>query len=126
MSLIESPLTIAGAVGRKDVWALFDSGASYSCMSRRLAESVSHLEPLPEPMEFETAEPGAVLVARYAVRIDFFFPESSRRFSDEALVFDGLSEDLIIGAATMQKWKISLDFEHERVIFDRCMHRLRI
>ncbi len=30
----------------------------------------------------------------------------------------GLSEEVIIGAATMQKWRLKLDFENDRVIVD--------
>jgi len=35
--------------------------------------------------------------------------------SDEFLVVPTLSEEIIIGAATMQKWRIKLDFEHDTV-----------
>ena len=35
-------------------------------------------------------------------------------------------EDLIIGATTMQKWGIKLDFVSETVVYDGKMHRLRI
>ena len=39
--------------------------------------------------------------------------------SDEFLVIPGLREEAIIGAATMQKWRIKLDFEHDVVIVER-------
>jgi len=42
------------------------------------------------------------------------------------MILDTISEDLIIGATTMQKWDITLDFVNEKVIHDRKMHRLRI
>jgi hypothetical protein len=38
--------------------------------------------------------------------------------SDEFLLVSGLSEEAIIGAATMQKWRIKLDFEHDTVLVD--------
>ena len=34
------------------------------------------------------------------------------------MVIPGLSEDGIIGADTLQKWRIKLDFEHDAVIVD--------
>ena len=56
----------------------------------------------------------------------FHLGESKRRFHDDFIVLETLSEDLIIGAATIQKWNIKLDFEKETVVYDRKMHRLRI
>ena len=38
--------------------------------------------------------------------------------SDEFMVVPNLSEDAIIVATTMQKWRIKLDFEHNTVIID--------
>jgi hypothetical protein len=77
-------------------------------------------------MEFETAEKDSTVVADYRVTLDFFFTDTPRRFTDELVVIEGLSEDLIIGATTMQKWQIRLDFDREEVLYDKKMHRLRI
>jgi hypothetical protein len=77
-------------------------------------------------MEFETAEKNYTVVAEYRVTLDFFFTDTPRRFTDELVVIEGLSEELIIGATTMQKWKIRFDFDKEEVIYDKKMHRLRI
>jgi hypothetical protein len=117
---------LAGSKGRSRVTALFDSGASYSCINKNLAEELAHLEPLSEPMEFETAEKDSTVIAEYRITVDFFFTDSDRRFTDELVVIEGLSEELIIGAKTMQAWKIRLDFDREDVIYDKKMHRLRI
>ena len=125
MSLITKTVILVGSRGRKTVEAFFDGGASYSCIRRGTAKELAHLEPLAEPMEFETAEEGYAVIAREAVRLDFYFEDSQRRFTDELMVIDGLSEDLIIGAATMQKWKIRLDSQREEVLYDKKMHRLR-
>jgi hypothetical protein len=126
MSLIQKPLILKGAAGKYTVQALFDSGASYSCISRRAAEAVAHLEPLTEPMIFETAEKDNPVTAEYRITADFFFRDSARRFTDELIVIEELSEDLIIGASTMQKWKIRLDFDREEVFYDKKVHKLRL
>ena len=126
VSLIKKPIMLAGSKGRSRVTALFDSGASYSCINKKLAEELAHLEPLSEPMEFETAEKDSTVIAEYRITVDFFFTDSDRRFTDELVVIEGLSEELIIGAKTMQAWKIRLDFDREDVIYDKKMHRLRI
>jgi len=126
ISLIHRPVLLSGSRGKREVTALFDSGASYSCIQRAAAEKIAELIPIPEPMEFETAEKNGFLVARHRVVLDFFFEDTPRRFTDELIVFDELSELLVIGATTMQKWKIRLDFDREEVLYDKRMHRLRI
>lgn len=126
MSLLQKKIILKGLKGRKTVDALFDSGASYSCINRSIAEEIGLLEPLEEPMEFETAEKGSAMRAEYTVHLSFYFTDSDRRFTDEFIVIGNLSEDLIIGAKTMQAWKIRLDFDAEEVLYDKKMHRLRI
>ena len=77
-------------------------------------------------MEFSTADEGASINAEYVVHLSFFFSDTERRFTDEFIVLNTLSEDLIIGAKTMQAWKIRLDFDKEAVLYDKKMHKLRI
>ena len=79
-----------------------------------------------EPFSFETADEGDFIDARYVVVLEFFLEDAPRRFTDEFYVLDTLSEDVIIGATTMQKWQIKLDFVNETVLYDPKMHRLRI
>ncbi|HEY0548725.1 MAG TPA: hypothetical protein VGF13_03930, partial [Verrucomicrobiae bacterium] len=56
------------------------------------------------------------------VRLEFYL--NDLRLTDEFLVVPNLSEEVIIGATTMQKWKIKLDFEHEQIITDPRAARL--
>jgi hypothetical protein len=37
-----------------------------------------------------------------------------------------LSEEIIIGAATMQKWRIKLDFEHDTVWVDPKVAKMQL
>ena len=67
-----------------------------------------------QPIAFETAEKDGIITADYRITVDFYFTDTPRRFTDELFVIDGLSENLIIGATTMQKWKIRLDFDQGR------------
>lgn len=123
MAIIEKEIELVGSRGRKMVRGLFDSGATYSCISRELATELEILIPLPESISFETAEKGKTLEAREAVRLDFHI--NGYRFSDEFMVLPELSEEVIIGASTMQKWRFKLDFEREEVIIDPRVTRLR-
>ena len=71
------------------------------------------MNPLLESREFETAERGEEVEAKERVTLDFY--PNDYRFSDEFMVLPVLSEDLIIGTTTMQKWRFKLDFEHEEL-----------
>jgi len=68
------------------------------------------------PLEIATAAKGSYLKITQRATIDFYYNDI--RMSDEFMVIPGLSEDVIIGVNTLQKWRIKLDFEHDTVIVD--------
>jgi len=124
MAVIEKKVKLVGSKGKHELVGLFDNGATYSCIDRDLAETLGTLEPLPSPLSLETAEVGRVMEVREAVRLDFHL--DGYRFSDEFMIVPDLSDQLIIGATTMQKWRFKLDFEAEEVIIDPRVTRLRL
>ena len=128
MSILEQELTLIGSLGKRRCMALFDSGASYSIVRRDIAEMLEPLDKLPDPENwiFETAQPGMLVHAEYRVTLNFLFDDSKARFSDEFIVFDECSEEVVIGATTMQKWSIKLDFDREEVIYRKSAQRLRV
>jgi hypothetical protein len=112
--IIRLPLRFEGSKGEKHLYALFDSGATYSCITEELAEELANLEALHTPMQLATASTDTFMVIRNTSRLDFYHEDV--RLSDEFLVVPGLSEEVIIGANTMQKWRLKLDFENDNVI----------
>ena len=124
MAIIAKKLRLEGSRGSKEVEALFDTGASYSCIRKELAEELGRLEPLPRPLLLGTAQEGAAVEVREAVRLDFYL--NGYRFSDEFMVVPGLSEKCIIGAKTMQAWRFKLDMENEEVIIDPRVTKFRL
>jgi hypothetical protein len=128
VSVLEHEVTIIGTKGRARCRALFDSGASYSIVRRDIAERIGNIGPLPVPEDwvFETARPGDYVQAAGILHLDFRFDDSRAHFSDEFVVFDELSEELIVGATTMQKWQIRLDFVKESVEYRTTAQRLRV
>jgi len=124
MAIIEKEIKLVGSKGEHELTGLFDSGATYSCIERDLAEKLGALDPLPTPISLETAEAGKPVEVRERVSLDFHL--DGYRFSDEFMVIPGLSSQLIIGAATMQKWRFKLDFEADEVIIDPRVTRLRL
>ena len=124
MAVIEKKIKLAGSIGECELIALFDSGATYSCIDRTLAATLGTLEPLPEPLLLETAQKGTAVKVKERVTLDFHL--DGYRFSDEFMVIPDLSEQLIIGAKTMQAWRFKLDFETEEVIIDPRVTKLRL
>jgi hypothetical protein len=124
MAIIQKEIELEGTRGRKKLVALFDSGATYSCITPQLAQELEPVLPLPKPLEFETAKNGEKVVARGYVRLNFYI--EGYRFSDEFMVIENLSEPVIIGAATLQKWRMKLDFENDAVIIDPRTTKLRL
>jgi len=128
VSILEHDITLIGNLGRRQCRALFDSGASYSIVRRDIAELLEPLDKLPDPENwiFETAHPGMLVYAEYRVTLNFQFSDSKARFSDEFIVFNECSEEVVVGATTMQKWSIKLDFHTEEVLYRKTAQRLRV
>lgn len=120
--VIKLPMNFEGSKGTSNLYTLFDSGATLSCMNPDKAEQLGTLEKLHRIMKLNTASEGHYIEITHCVRCDFYLNET--RLSDEFLVVPGLSEEAIIGAATMQKWRIKLDFEHDQVIVDPAVAKL--
>ncbi|MCS7185850.1 MAG: retropepsin-like domain-containing protein [Armatimonadetes bacterium] len=123
MGIITKQVRLVGSRGEHTTNGLFDSGASYSFIRKDIAERLATLEPLPQPMPFEMAQQGVTVTVYERVVLDFWI--DGYRFSDEFLVLDNLSEELIIGAKTMQAWRLKIDMEREDIIIDPSVTRLR-
>jgi hypothetical protein len=124
MAIIEKKIRLIGSKGSRQVWAMFDSGASYSIIQPGLAREIARLERLPAPKHFGTAEKGRKVTAKERASLDFKL--NGYTLSDEFMVVPNVTESVIIGAATMRKWRMKLDFEHDRVIIDPRVAKLRL
>ena len=124
MTVIGKEIRLAGSKGERKVAAIFDSGSTYSCIQPELARKLETVLPLPEPMDFGTAKEGESLRAKEAIRLNFYL--NGYRFSDEFMLIPNLSEPVLIGAATLQKWRLKLNFETDEVIIDPRVTKLRL
>ena len=124
MGVIINRIKLVGSKGEKKVDALFDSGASFSFITKAVASKLGLIDTLPTPIEFETAEEGRKIRVEEVTRLDFYI--DGIRLSDEFFIAEGLSEEVIIGAKTLQAWRLKLDFEHDKVIVDQGVTRLMI
>lgn len=124
MSVIKHPLLYVGSKGEKNLYTLFDSGANLSCIHPDYVEGLETPIHLGRTRRIATASDEHFIEIEYAVRLDFYINDVL--LSDEFLVVPGLTEEAIIGAATMQKWRIKLDFEHDRLIVDPKVSKMQI
>lgn len=124
MGVIVNRVKLVGSKGEKKVDALYDSGASLSFITKKLAEKLGNIDKLPKPMEFETAKEGDKIEVKERVALDFYI--EGIRLSDEFMIAESLSEDVIIGAKTMQAWRLKLDFEEDRVLVDQRVTRMML
>ena len=116
MSVIKFPILFEGSKGEKNLYTLFDSGANLSCINPDFVKDLEVPTSLGKVRSIATAAIGHYIQIKERVLLDFYLNDVL--LSDEFLLVPGLSEEAIIGAATMQKWRIKLDFEHDTVHVD--------
>jgi hypothetical protein len=111
-------LRFEGSKGVAVLPVVFNSGASYSCIHPDFAQGLEVFTPLPYPIDFVIAKKGEKVRAEHAIRVNFYIDDF--RLSDEFMVIPDLPKEkgVIIGAATMQKWRIKLDFEKDEIFVD--------
>lgn len=124
MSVIKLPLLYVGNTGEKVLYTLFDSGANLSCIHPDLVHEIGTALPLGRVRKLTTASEGHFIEITQVIRLDFYIEDIL--LSDEFLVVPGLSEEAVIGAATLQKWRIKLDFEHDTVHVDPKVAKLQL
>jgi hypothetical protein len=116
MAIIRKEIELVGSKSRRKEIALFDSGATYSCIRKEIAQELDIILPLTRPIKLITAQEKNYIEVKERVVLDFYI--NGYRFSDEFLIIENLSEKVIIGAKTMQAWRLKLDFEKEDIIID--------
>jgi hypothetical protein len=124
MSVIKLPLLFVGSKGEKNLYTLFDSGANLSCIHPDFVQQLGNTEKLGRKRLVGTASADHFIEIKERITLDFYLNEIL--LSDEFLVVPGLSEEAIIGAATMQKWRIKLDFEHDTVFVDPKVAKMQL
>ncbi|MCW3087337.1 MAG: hypothetical protein JWQ78_723 [Sediminibacterium sp.] len=124
MSVIKLPLLYVGSQGEKHLYTLFDSGANLSCISPDFVKALEVTSSLGRERKIATASEAHFIVIKERVTLDFYIDDIL--LSDEFLVVPGLSEEAIIGAATLQKWRIKLDFEHDTVHVDPKVAKMQL
>ncbi|MFQ5827872.1 MAG: retropepsin-like aspartic protease [Candidatus Methylomirabilia bacterium] len=122
MGLIIKKLRVAGDKGERRLRVLFDTGASASFVRRDVVNRIATMLKLPAPEIYTLADgKGRLRVNETAVLYVYI---DGIRISDNFIVAPRLSDEAIIGANTLQKWRVKIDLENEKVIIDKRMARL--
>jgi predicted aspartyl protease len=122
VGLIIKKLRVLGDNGKRRVQALFDTGASASFIRRDVAQPLATLVRLPSAEVYTLGDGVGRLRATETVILHVLL--KGIRISDNFIVVPRLSDEMIIGANTLQKWRIKLDLENEDVLIDRRVSRL--
>ena len=122
MGLIVKKLRVAGDKGERRLEVLFDTGAGASFIRRDVADKIATTLELPSPKTFTLGDGvGRLRVNETAILYVYI---GGVEISDNFIVSPRLADEVIIGASTMQKWRVKLDLEDEKVIIDKRMARL--
>ncbi len=124
MSVIKLPLLYESALGEKRLYSLFDSGANLSCIHPDFIEGLGAPVSLARERRIATASEAHYIIVKERITLDFYIDDVL--LSDEFLVVPGLTEEVVIGATTMQKWRIKLDFEHDTVYVDPKVAKMQL
>ncbi|MCS7186486.1 MAG: retropepsin-like aspartic protease [Armatimonadota bacterium] len=116
MSILVKSVTLRGDKGQIELDGMFDTGSTYSVIRKDIAEQLATVIPLDEPITLRTAEQGRQITVTHRVVLTIWL--NGYRLSDEFMVVEQLSRPVLIGATTMQKWRMRLDMANEEVIID--------
>ena len=106
------------------MYTLFDSGANLSCINPEFIDGIAEPQSLGRTRRLLTASENHYIEISERIILDFYIDDVL--LSDEFLIVPGLSEEVVIGAATMQKWRIKLDFDKDEVIVDPRVAKLQL
>ena len=123
MGLIYKEVLVKGDKGGARFQALWDNRSSESFIRKDLAEKVVTVSKLSAPRPFEMGK-GVLLVEESTSIVDIELEKFNLFW--HFLVVPHLSEELIIGADFLQRWKIRLDLESEGIILDPRALKLKL
>ena len=121
--LILEKLLFTGSKKETILEALFDTGASISCVNPSKVKTLGGIKNLLHPFEAGTAGKEKILITQ-VIYLEFML--NKIRMSDIFYLVPGLDNDIIIGVPTMQKWHIKLDPKQGKIITNPRVAILRI
>jgi len=108
-----SNLRAVGDKGEADVTVLFDTGATKSFIRRSVAEKISTITKLPEPIVFYLANGTSKITVKDIAIVTI--GQGAKSIIDTFLVMDEQLEDVILGEGTMRRFALKIDMERGQV-----------
>lgn len=90
----------------RTVKAIFDSGSFHTILREDRVPAGALIERRMKPLQFKTAAQGGTLNVTGGILLVITI--GNKMIEDSALVSPDLSQEMLIGAGTMQKWDISV------------------
>ena len=116
MRIITKQILYVGNLGEKIIDSSFDSIANLSCINPNSLILLENTRNLGVVRKIIKTTVQNYYNITQVICLDFYINDVL--ISDEFLVVPNLKEDLIIGAATMRKWRMKLNFEDDTVEID--------
>jgi len=116
MSIIKLSLLFVGSDGEQKLSSSFDGRANLSRIHPRFLNALGSAHALGRTRQIDIMNDGHFSEIKEVIALDFYINDVL--LSDEFLVVPGLPEEVVIGDATLRKWRIKLDFENEKVFVD--------
>jgi len=122
--VIEKKLLFAGSIKKNNLQTVFDEGAAISLIRKDCAEKLGGIVLIQDAMEIRMADGVTKLHLNEIITV--FFELNNLHLWDDFFVCEELGDEVILGAPTLQKWHIQLNYSNGEVITDPKVARLRI
>lgn len=122
MGLIYKQVKLTGPKAMREFTALLDTEASESFIRTEEAQQISTPYKMPEPITLELGKGQLKADEAIFTYVDL----DGVRLHWTFIVVSDLTEQVIIGADFFERWKIKLDPETEKIIFDSKALKLKL
>lgn len=106
MPNLKMPVLLSGDKDKVNASALVDTGASFSFVTRSVAEKIGTITMMPTPQKF-TLGNGGMIVINEQVTLEMQI--EGLLIADNFMVIDQAPDEVILGLATMNKYRLRID-----------------
>ena len=110
------PILYLGTQGEKTLNTFFDETISLSRINSTALNGIESPKRLGRPRTIHDPAKGNSLLAQYGVCLDFYI--NGILLSDEFIVMPQQIEEVIMGGATIRKWRMRMDVATKTIFVD--------
>lgn len=124
MLLLHRTLYYGGEIGQKRLSTVFDISFNLSCIHPDQLKEMAYAQKIGVPRVLKFASHQSPVIVKQVVCLDFYINDIL--LSDEFLVVPELNREVIIGAATIRKWRIYLNLEDDIIEVDPKVAKMQL